>query len=380
MLTPSNSLGGPDAQNQHHTHPLAKSPNPSYTHPMRVLAIETSCDETATAVVDIPARRILAQTIYSQIPEHAPYGGVVPEIASRAHLERLPHLTAQTLQQSGLGWSDIDAIAATVGPGLTTALVVGATFAKTLAVGLGKPFLAANHIEGHSLSPLLADDSAPLAAAFLQKGEPYLLLLVTGGHCQLVHVQGVGRYVTLGTTLDDAVGECFDKVGKLLHLPHPAGPAIEKLALSGNPKAITLPHPKTGNPLAFSFSGLKTAVRELLTKQPDLPPADVAASFQHTVATLLARKTATAIAQTGIRHVVVAGGVAANQTIRQALVNVCAEAGTTFTAPPLILCTDNAAMIAYAAGLRHLHGLNTGDLTTRVLPRWPLEDMAPPTS
>lgn len=344
---------------------------------MRVFAIETSCDETATAVVDIPARRILAQHIYSQIPEHTPYGGVVPEIASRAHLERLPHLAAQTLQASGLQWADIDAITATVGPGLTTALVVGSTFAKTLAVGLGKPFLAANHIEGHSLSPLLADNSQPLADAFLVHNQPYLLLLVTGGHCQLVHVQGVGHYTTLGGTLDDAVGECFDKVGKLLGLPHPAGPAIEQLAKQGNPKAITLPHPKTENPLAFSFSGLKTAVRELVTKQPDLPHADVAASFQHTVATLLARKTAAAIAQTGIRHVVVAGGVAANQTIRQALVKVCEEAGTTFTAPPLILCTDNAAMIAYAAGLRHMQGLNTGDLTTRVLPRWPLEDMAP---
>ncbi|RYG61467.1 MAG: tRNA (adenosine(37)-N6)-threonylcarbamoyltransferase complex transferase subunit TsaD [Alphaproteobacteria bacterium] len=343
---------------------------------MRVFAIETSCDETATAIVDISTRRILAQSIYSQIPEHTPYGGVVPEIASRAHLERLPHLVAQTLTQSGLSWGGIDAIAATVGPGLTTALVVGSTFAKTLAVGLGKPFLATNHIEGHTLSPLLADNSQPLAEAFLQHHQPYLLLLVTGGHCQLVHVQGVGRYTTLGGTHDDAVGECFDKVGKLLGLPHPAGPAIEVLAKQGNPTAITLPHPKTDNPLAFSFSGLKTAVRELLLKQPHLAHADVAASFQHTVATLLARKTAAAIRHTGIRHVVVAGGVAANHTIRQALVKVCEEAGTTFTAPPLILCTDNAAMIAYAAGLRHIHGLPCGNLETRVLPRWPLEDMA----
>lgn len=343
-----------------------------------VFAIETSCDETATAVVDVAARRILAQSIYSQYTEHAPYGGVVPELASRAHLERLPQLTTDTLQKAGLGWNHIDAVAATVGPGLTTALVVGATFAKTLAVGLGKPFLATNHIEGHALSPLLADTATPLAEAFLQRGEPYLLLLVTGGHTQLIHVTQPGHYITLGSTQDDAVGEAFDKVGKLLNLPHPAGPAIEKLAATGNPAAITLPHPKTANPLGFSFSGLKTAVREYLAKHPDGNPADLAASFQTTVATVLARKTAAAIQATGCRHVVVAGGVAANATIRAALTQVCTQEGTTFTAPPLILCTDNAAMIAYAAGLRAQHGLSTGTLTTRVLPRWPLEDMAQP--
>ncbi|TKW60870.1 MAG: tRNA (adenosine(37)-N6)-threonylcarbamoyltransferase complex transferase subunit TsaD [Blastochloris viridis] len=344
--------------------------------PNLVFAIETSCDETATAIVDVSARRILAQSIYSQYTEHAPYGGVVPELASRAHLERLPHLANHTLQQAGLQWNDIDAIAATVGPGLTTALVVGATFAKTLAVGLGKPFLATNHIEGHALSPLLAENSAALAEAFLEHDEPYLLLLVTGGHTQLIQVTKPGHYTTLGTTQDDAVGEAFDKVGKLLGLPHPAGPAIEKLAATGNASAVQLPHPKTENPLGFSFSGLKTAVREYLTKHPDVVHADLAASFQTTVATLLARKTAAAIKATGSRHVVVAGGVAANATIRQALMQVCEEAGTTFTAPPLILCTDNAAMIAYAAGIRAHHGLDTGSLSTRVLPRWPLEDMA----
>lgn len=346
--------------------------------PYLVFAVETSCDETSTAIVDVTSRRILAQHIYSQIPEHSPYGGVVPEIASRAHLERLPALAAQTLQQSGLTWPDIHAVAATVGPGLTTALVVGSTFAKTLAVGLGKPFLATNHIEGHALSPLLAESSQPLATAFLENHEPYLLLLVTGGHCQLVQVSKPGHYTTLGSTLDDAVGECFDKVGKLLGLPHPAGPAIEKLAATGIPDAITLPHPRTENPLAFSFSGLKTAVRELLAKQPDTNPADLAASFQSTVAKILARKTEAAIRQTNAKHVVIAGGVAANATIRAALTHLCATLGTTLTIPPLILCTDNAAMIAYAAGLRHLHNLETGNLTTRVLPRWPLEDMAAP--
>lgn len=343
---------------------------------MRVFAIETSCDETSTAIVDVPSRRILAQHIYSQIPEHAPYGGVVPELASRAHLERLPSLAAQTLQASGLGWNDLDAIAATVGPGLTTALVIGSTFAKTLAVALGKPFLATNHIEGHALSPLLADDSQALAESFLSNHQPYLLLLVTGGHSQLVLVKGVGQYHTLGTTYDDAVGECFDKVGKLMGLPHPAGPAIEKLAATGNPSAITLPHPKTDNPLAFSFSGLKTAVRELIAKNPAISYPDLAASFQHTVATILCRKAAAALRQTGVKNLVVAGGVAANTSVRSALQTMCEELQTTFTAPPLILCTDNAAMIAYAAGLRHINHLDTGSLTTRVLPRWPLETLA----
>lgn len=359
--------------------------------PNIIFAIETSCDETSTAIVNVATRTILAQHIYSQLPEHAPYGGVVPEIASRAHLERLPDLAAQTLAAAGLNWTDIDAVAATVGPGLTTALVVGTTFAKTLAIGLGKPFLATNHIEGHALSPLLAQTESghALAQSFLQEGQPYLLLLVTGGHCQLVNVTAPGHYATLGSTLDDAVGECFDKVGKLLSLPHPAGPAIEQLAKSGNPSAITLPHPKTDNPLAFSFSGLKTAVREIINKHDLFPTqhatlntqhfsADLAASFQQTVATILSRKTAAAIKQTGTKHVVVAGGVAANATIRQALLETCQSLGVTLTAPPLILCTDNAAMIAYAAGLRTAYGLDTGTLATRVLPRWPLEDMATP--
>lgn len=340
---------------------------------MKIFAVETSCDETATALVDVPARRIIAQHIYSQIPEHTPYGGVVPELASRAHLAHLPHLAQQTMAASGLSWADVDAIAATVGPGLTTALVVGTTFAKTLALAQNKPFLAANHIEGHALSPLLTPTGDALADSFLTHNQPYLLLLVTGGHCQLVWVQGVGQYQTLGTTLDDAVGEAFDKVGKLLGLPHPAGPAIEKLAATGNPSGVPLPLPQTQNPLDFSFSGLKTAVRELLGKHP---PANLAAAFQATAATLLARKTERAIKQTGAAHVVVAGGVAANTAIRAALQAVCAEHNATFTAPPLILCTDNAAMVAYAAGLRHSQNLPTGTLATRVLPRWPLESMS----
>lgn len=342
---------------------------------MRVFAIETSCDETAAAVVDASTRAILAQQVYTQLKEHSPYGGVIPELASRAHLQRLPALAAATLQQSGLAWTDIDAVAATTGPGLTTALLIGSTFAKTLALATGRPFLPANHIEGHALTPHLTNPELSF---------PYLLLLVSGGHCQLVMVENVGRYTTLGRTLDDAVGECFDKVGKLLGLPHPAGPAIEQLAKSGNPTAVTLPHPKNDASLDFSFAGLKTAVRDLVAnrKHPLTEPekADLAASFQATVAAILGKKSAMALKQTGARHLVAAGGVAANAAVRAALTHAAAAHGAAFTAPPLSLCTDNAVMIAYAAGLRHLHGLPAAapeGLAARVRPRWPLEDTIP---
>lgn len=338
---------------------------------MRVFAIETSCDETSTAIVDIPTRHVLALTIYSQYAEHAPYGGVVPEIASRAHLERLPALTTDALTQSGLEWADIDAIAATVGPGLTTALVIGSTFAQTLAVSLNKPFWGANHIEGHALSPLLALPNTQTPALTF----PYLLLLLTGGHCQFVAVEGPGRYTTLGTTFDDAVGECFDKVAKILGFPHPGGPAIEACATSGH-SGIPLPMPKNDTSLDFSFSGLKTAVKDLMAKPNPPPAADVAASFQTTVATLLAKKLGHALMQTGYTQAVIAGGVAVNQTIRAALQATCQAHGATFTAPPLKLCADNAAMIAFAAGLRAQAGLANSPLGTRPIPRWPLDAMS----
>lgn len=331
---------------------------------MLVLGLETSCDETAAALVEVETRHIAASQVYSQVAEHAPYGGVVPEIASRAHLERLSPLTAQTLQQAGVKWEQIDAVAATTGPGLTTALAMGSTFGKTLALTLGKPFLAVNHIEAHALTPHLTNPTLTF---------PYLLLLVSGGHCQLVWVENVGTYKLLGTTLDDAVGECFDKVGKLLNLPHPAGPAIEQLAKQGTLGTVTLPSPKHDATLDFSFSGLKTAVRDHLHSANPAPAANIAASFQQIVADALARKTALAIKQTGATQVVAAGGVAANQTIRAALQTACAEHGATFTAPPLALCTDNAVMIAYTGGLRHLAGLENGNLGTPVRPRWPLE-------
>jgi N6-L-threonylcarbamoyladenine synthase len=342
---------------------------------MYVLAFETSADDTAAAVVEISTRRIVGQAIYTQAAEHAAYGGIVPEIASRAHQAHLPRVAEAALQQAGLTPHQVQAIAATTGPGLTTALAIGAAFGKTLALTCGKPFLGANHIEGHALSPLLAQDKAgaALAKAFLQDREPYLLLLATGGHTQLVLVEGVNRYHTLGTTQDDAVGECFDKTGALLHLAHPAGPKIESLAAVGDPAALRLPHPRTANPLDFSFSGLKTALRQA-AEAGTHSQADIAASLQHTAAHILAEKLGTALAQTHTRHAVLAGGVAANRSIR-ATVQAAAHAhGATFTAPPPSLCTDNAAMIAYAAGLRHTYGLACGEgLGTSLLPRWPLE-------
>jgi N6-L-threonylcarbamoyladenine synthase len=338
---------------------------------MLVLAIETSCDETAVAVVDVHARRILAQHVYSQIAEHADYKGVIPELASRAHHARLPAMVTMCMRDVGLPFSALDAIAATVGPGLTTALAMGASFGKTLAMVLNKPFLAVNHIEGHALSPLLAPDAQALATAFLERRVPYLLMLLTGGHCQVVQVKSIGDYVLLGTTQDDAVGECFDKVGKMLGLPHPAGPAVEQLAASGQMDAVQLPHPRLAHPLDFSFSGLKTAVRDVVSKGT-YAPADIAASFQFTVAGILAGTLDKALQMTPSSFVVVAGGVAANQAIRAALQAVCVAHGTHFVAPPLSLCTDNAAMIAYAGGLRRQAGLDTGDLGARVTPRWAL--------
>lgn len=334
---------------------------------MKVLGIETSCDETAVAVVDVGTRQILAQQIYSQVAEHAPYAGVVPEIASRAHLERLPALTTQTLQDAGLALADIDAVAATVGPGLTTALLVGTTFTKTLAVALGKPFLAANHIEGHALSPMLAGAEPP-----------YLLLLVSGGHTQLVMVDKVGDYKLLGTTADDAVGEAFDKVGQMLKLPYPPGPQVERLAASGKAEGIELPFPKNDKSLDFSFAGLKTAVLDLLGSKNRHASADIAAAFQQACVTILAKKSRLALQQTGAQTFVAAGGVAANAAIRAGLKAVAEKHGARFVAPPLSLCTDNAAMIAYAAGLRALHNLPGGNLSTRPVPRHPLDMPWPP--
>lgn len=346
----------------------------STVKPCYVLGLESSADDTAAAIVEIHSRRILGQAIRTQMAEHAAYGGIVPELASRAHQAHLPALVQEAFSQAGLSMADIHAVAATTGPGLTTALAMGATFGKTLAVARNLPFLATNHIEGHALSPLLAE-STPLAEAFLERHEPYLLLLITGGHTQLIAVRDVGAYELLGTTADDAVGECFDKIGAALNLPHPSGPNLAKLAPQGNPQALALPSPKGATAFDFSFSGLKTAARQAVEKG-STSPADVAASLEHTIATLLADKLGKALAHTGITHAVAAGGVAANTTIRAALQQACTQSGCSFTAPPLALCTDNAAMIAYAGGLRWQKGLPVGEgLAAPLFPRWPLSDM-----
>jgi N6-L-threonylcarbamoyladenine synthase len=338
-----------------------------------VLGIETSCDETAAALVD-ETRKVRAERVLSQTREHAPYGGIVPEIAARSHLAHLEDLVRGTLSDAGCSWDAIDAIAATTGPGLIGGVIVGATFAKGAALARGLPFVSVNHLEGHALSARLSDD-VPF---------PFLLLLVSGGHCQLLAVEDVGRYRRLGTTLDDAVGEAFDKVAKLVGLGYPGGPAIEKLARDGDPKRFDLPRPLAGRPgCDFSFAGLKTAVRQIVDRlgaPDDRAKADIAATFQLAVADAIADRTGNAARifardfPAG-RHLVVAGGVAANQALRQRLQRVAAGAGLALVAPPLRLCTDNAAMIAWAGLERFARGL-VSPLDTACRPRWPLEELA----
>ncbi|MDP3908434.1 tRNA (adenosine(37)-N6)-threonylcarbamoyltransferase complex transferase subunit TsaD [Novosphingobium sp.] len=333
-----------------------------------VLGIESSCDETAAALVD-SERRILAQRIASQDEAHRPYGGVVPEIAARAHAERLAPLIESTLADAGLGLDDVDAIAATAGPGLIGGVMVGLVTAKALAMAAGKPLIAINHLEGHALSPRLAD----AALAY-----PYLLLLVSGGHCQVLLVEGVGRYSRLATTIDDALGEAFDKTAKILGLGYPGGPAVERLAREGNPRAVPLPRPLVGSGEPhFSFAGLKSAV--LRAHQAGThSAADLAASFQQAAIDCVVDRTRIALSGVtgqGITALVVAGGVAANQAMRGALETLAGEFGLPFIAPPLVLCTDNAAMIAWA-GVERLGQSDPLDFAAR--PRWPLDPDALP--
>jgi len=341
---------------------------------MRVLGIETSCDETAVAVVEAPAGnqpvgRILANVVYSQLAEHRRFGGVVPEIAARAHLERLDGLVMDALAEAGLGLRDLDGIAATGGPGLIGGVLVGVMTAKALAFAHDKPFLAINHLEGHALSVRLTED-----VAF-----PYLLLLVSGGHCQLLTVNGPGDFTRLGTTIDDAVGECFDKTAKLLGLGFPGGPAVEKAATGGDPQRFALPRPLWRKPgCDFSFSGLKTAVRQAAEKLPPNDPraiADLCASFQRTVGDVLADRCANALALAPTPTLVVAGGVAANVYLRRRLETLAASHGARLVAPPIGLCTDNGAMIAWA-GLERLRLGRTDELDFRPRPRWPLDPAA----
>lgn len=336
-----------------------------------VLGLEASCDETAAAIL-APDGTILAEAVRSQLAEHTPFGGVVPEIAARAHLAHLPALAAQVMGQAGVAPAGLGGIAATAGPGLIGGLIVGASFGKGMAIAHGLPFVAVNHLEGHALTarlPGLVEGGVEF---------PYLLLLLSGGHCQCVAVEGLGRYRRLGSTLDDAVGEAFDKSAKLMGLPWPGGPALEKLAASGDPMRYPLPRPMLGRPgCDFSFSGLKTAVAQTVPKlETEQDRADLAAAFQRVVAAVLADRARNALAMLpGATAMVVAGGVAANQGVRAALSAEAARAGLPLIAPPIRLCTDNAVMIAWA-GIERLRAGLAEPLDFAPRPRWPLAELS----
>jgi len=376
---------------------------------MIILGLETSCDDTAVGIVDAD-KRVLANCVAAQTAAHQPYGGVVPEIAARAHLDKIDELVRQALQESGLSFDNLSGIAATCGPGLIGGVMVGAMTGKAIAAVRGLPFIGVNHLEAHALTPRLSNDLA----------FPYLLLLLSGGHCQILLVKGVGSYTRLGGTIDDAVGECFDKGAKLLGLGYPGGPLIEQAARSGNPQAFDLPRPMLGREgCDFSFSGLKTALRQIVEKYrdsenyqaspplaggtegglvnrracvdqpPPSPPASgggalapftasAAASLQAAIADILADRAEHALHMT-VRDkptaLVVAGGVAANQAIRTRLQAIAARHGLPFAAPPLALCTDNGAMVAWA-GIERLRLGLTDDLTLAARPRWPLDTLA----
>lgn len=337
---------------------------------MKVLGIETSCDETAAAVVERSASgeaTILSNVVRSQLEEHAPYGGVVPELAARSHVTYLDGIIAKAAEDAGVALADIDAIAATAGPGLIGGVLVGLTTGKALAASLGKPLIAVNHLEGHALTARLTD-----GVQF-----PYLMLLVSGGHSQFVLVRGVGDYERWGTTIDDALGEAFDKVAKLLGLGNPGGPHVERLALSGDPKRFRFPRPllreKT---LDFSFSGLKTAVRlaaEEIAPLSEQDVADICASFQAAVAEIVRVRAGQALERFGPgATLVVAGGVAANKAIGAALREAADAAGASLVIPPPKLCTDNGAMVAWAGAERLALGA-TDPLDFSAKARWPLD-------
>jgi N6-L-threonylcarbamoyladenine synthase len=343
---------------------------------MRVLGLETTCDETAAAIVELGPdgrARILANEVLSQIAEHAAYGGVVPEIAARAHVEVIDRLVARALDHAGLRLADLDGIAAAAGPGLIGGVLVGLTTGKALALVANKPFAAVNHLEGHALTVRLTD-----GVQF-----PYLLLLASGGHTQLVAVRGVGDHLRLGTTVDDAIGEAFDKVAKLLSLPYPGGPRVEREAAHGDPERFPLPRPMIGRPKPdFSLSGLKTALRieaERAAPLSDQDVADLCASFQAAVVDVVADRTRVGLRafREKVGHptaLVVAGGVAANDAIRRALARLATEAGLKLVAPPLNLCGDNGAIIAWA-GLERLRLGLVDDLGAPARPRWPLDEL-----
>src|SRR5579872_594140 len=346
---------------------------------MQVLGIETTCDETAAAVVRLKpggGGDILADEVMSQIAAHAAYGGVVPEIAARAHIEIVDRLAARALSKAGLKPGDLDGVAAAAGPGLIGGVMVGLMTGKGLALATGKPFVAVNHLEAHALTARLAG-----GLAF-----PYLLLLASGGHTQILAVRGVGDYMRLGATMDDAIGEAFDKTAKLLGLSYPGGPAIEQAALAGDPTRFDLPRPLLGRPNAdFSLSGLKTATRlaaEAAAPLRERDIADLCASFQAAIVDVIEDRMRVALQLFrervgGAQALVIAGGVAANQAIRSALSRFSAQAGLKLVAPPQNLCTDNGAMIAWAGIERMRLGL-ADDLAAPARPRWPLDAKAAP--
>lgn len=349
---------------------------------MKVLGLETSCDETGLAIFDSEQinsanKGLVGQVLYSQIELHAVYGGVVPELASRDHIRKLVPLLDELLAQCDMSKNDIDAIAYTKGPGLIGALMTGALFGRSLAFGLGIPAIGVHHMEGHLLAPLM--DANPPAF-------PFVSLLVSGGHTQLIAAKGIGEYEILGESIDDAAGECFDKAAKMLGLPYPGGPNIAKLAETGNPNAYELPRPMLHRGLDFSFSGMKTAVHNLIKDTPqsggsgnsaDSDPqvrADIAASFQHAMVDTLVKKCVKALKQANMSRLVIAGGVSANTHLRETLETELTKINATVHYAPPALCTDNGAMIAYA-GFERLNAGQTDDLAVSCIPRWPLTEL-----
>jgi len=328
---------------------------------MLVLGVESSCDETGVALYD-SVHGLLAHALYSQIAMHAEYGGVVPELASRDHIRRVLPLTRQVMAESGRSLAELDGIAFTQGPGLAGALLVGAGMARALAFALGIPAVGVHHLEGHLLSPLISDTPPEF---------PFVALLVSGGHTQLMHVSGVGRYTLLGETLDDAAGEAFDKTAQLLGLGYPGGPALSKLAATGDARRFTLPRPMLNSgDFDFSFSGLKTAVLTLVKKQGKEQAADIAAAFQAAAVEVLVTKSLAACVHSGASRLVVAGGVGANTHLRERLTREAEQRGITVFYPRMEFCTDNGAMIAFAGAQRLAHA--NRDLTFAVKPRWEL--------
>ncbi|MCP4356198.1 MAG: tRNA (adenosine(37)-N6)-threonylcarbamoyltransferase complex transferase subunit TsaD [Proteobacteria bacterium] len=341
---------------------------------MKILALESSCDETAAAILEFNKDldvKVLSDCVYTQQTEHQDYGGVVPEIASRAHLDKFDILIKDAISKADVKFKNLDAICATTGPGLLGGLLIGTMYAKSLALSLNIPFIPVNHLEGHALIANLTNK-----VAF-----PYLLLLASGGHCQFIKVTYFGEYEIIGGTIDDAAGEAFDKVGKMLGLEFPAGPKLENLAKGGDYKKYKFPEPLKHKGLDFSFSGLKTSVRTEILKHEILDEQtkkDIAASFQHTVVKLLIHKIKVALNETGLNNFVLAGGVAANKALRSELEIFCKDNNINLTLPAIKWATDNAVMIGYAGGIRYFDTKNPPSkltLQAKPTPRWPLSEL-----